>query len=183
MKKRVLILHGWGGSDYPHWQSWLAGELAKEYGCVSFLHFSEPNTPKLALWMSELEQELQSFQPNVVICHSLANTLWFHFEKSSTQKPLLEKIYFVAPPSNSCTIEELQEFFPINFQVSSSAKQALLISSDNDPYMTLTEAKALQKELNIPMKIIENGGHLNSDSGYGAWPWIYEELSSLDIEI
>jgi uncharacterized protein len=36
MQKKVLLLHGWGGSNYPHWQSWLAAELAKNYGKVSF---------------------------------------------------------------------------------------------------------------------------------------------------
>ncbi|HIC78956.1 MAG TPA: serine hydrolase family protein, partial [Sulfurovum sp.] len=32
MSDRVLILHGWGGSDAPHWQSELASEIAKNYG-------------------------------------------------------------------------------------------------------------------------------------------------------
>jgi len=36
INKRTLILHGWGGSDAPHWQSELASEIAKNYGTVSF---------------------------------------------------------------------------------------------------------------------------------------------------
>ena len=40
MNKKVLILAGWGGSDFPHWQSWLASEIVKDYGKVSFLSFS-----------------------------------------------------------------------------------------------------------------------------------------------
>ncbi len=36
MIEKVLLLHGWGGSDTPHWQSWLAGEIAKDYRKVSF---------------------------------------------------------------------------------------------------------------------------------------------------
>ena len=50
MNAKVLLLHGWGGSDYPHWQSWLAGEIAKDYGTVSFFKFSDYNFPDLDTW-------------------------------------------------------------------------------------------------------------------------------------
>jgi len=36
MSHKTLILHGWGGSDSPHWQAKLASEIAKNYGTVSF---------------------------------------------------------------------------------------------------------------------------------------------------
>ena len=36
MSNKILILHGWGGSDFPHWQSELASEIAKNYGTISF---------------------------------------------------------------------------------------------------------------------------------------------------
>jgi hypothetical protein len=42
--------------------------------------------------------------------------------------------------------------------------------------MTNDEAKELQKVLNIPMKVIQNGGHLNAESGYGEWRWFFQEL-------
>jgi len=85
MSKKILLLHGWGGSDMPHWQAWLAGELAKE---------------------------------------------------------------------------------------------TLLITSINDPSLNATEAKKLHKALNVPMKTLENVGHINSDSGFGKWEWMLEEVNS-----
>ncbi len=36
MSNKILILHGWGGSDFPRWQSELASEIAKNYGTISF---------------------------------------------------------------------------------------------------------------------------------------------------
>ena len=66
MTKKVLLLHGWGGSDFPHWQSWLASELVKEYGCVNFLRFSNFDTPKLDVWREELEETLEDFKPDIV---------------------------------------------------------------------------------------------------------------------
>ena len=177
MQKRVLLLHGWGGSDYPHWQSWLAAELAKEYGCVNFFRFSDYDTPKFTTWMQELQTVLKDFQPNIVVCHSLANTLWFHLVLHEKIQ-IVEKLYLVAPPSMQCPIEELQEFFPVDFPSNLYAKEALLVTSTNDPYMTQNEAKILAKRVAIPMKTIQKGGHINSDSGFGSWEWILKELKA-----
>jgi predicted alpha/beta hydrolase family esterase len=65
MNRKVLILHGWGGSDFPHWQSWLAGEIAKDYGKVSFLKFSDFDFPSFDIWRNELKKELQEFKPDI----------------------------------------------------------------------------------------------------------------------
>ena len=176
MKQKVLLLHGWGGSDFPHWQSWLAGEIAKDYGTVSFPRLGDPELPSKDVWMSELKIHLKEFKPDVVICHSLANTLWFHM-CNDENIPEIKKLFLVAPPSMECNIEELKEFFPVKPPRNLYAKDVLLITSTNDPYMTTDEAQNLQKELNVNMKVIDNGGHINADSNFGEWPWILEELS------
>lgn len=173
MRKKVLLLHGWGGSNFPHWQSWLAGEIAKEYGTVSFLEFSDYDFPNLELWKQELKTSLDTFKPDIVICHSLANTLWFHL---IDEIHTVDKLYLVAPPSFVCEIEEIKEFFPLDIPTNTSAKETILVTSTNDPYMNVQEAKELQKSLKVPMNMIENAGHINADSGYGEWPWILEEI-------
>jgi len=175
MNKKVLLLHGWEGSDYPHWQSWLAGELAKDYGNVSFLKFSNYNFPNFAAWKKELTAHLKDFKPDIVICHSLANTLWFHLCNSeSIQK--VEKLYLVAPPSIKCDITELESFFPLDMPKNAHAKESLLITSTDDPYMKIDEAQELRDSLGVEMIVLENAGHINADSGYGEWPWILERL-------
>ena len=175
MEKKVLILHGWGGSDSPHWQSWLAGEVAKDYGKVSFLKFSDFENPKLDVWKKELKDELKEFQPDIVVCHSLANTLWFHLCNTKNLSEV-KKLFLVAPPSMSCNIKELEEFFPVEVPHNLNAKEIILVTSTNDPYLNQAEAKELQSSLNIEMKILQNAGHINADSGYGKWDWILEEI-------
>jgi len=176
MSKRVLILHGWGGSDYPHWQSWLAGEIAKEYGCVNFLKFSNFNEPKLDIWMHELKVALEEFKPHIIICHSLANTLWFHFCNRHKNVDEVETLFLIAPPSNSCEIDELQEFFPVELPQNIHAKELLLVASTNDPYITMNEIRSLEKNLHCKTDILRDAGHINTQSGYGEWEWIKEEL-------
>ena len=175
MAKKVLLLHGWGGSDSPHWQSWLAGELAKDYGKVSFLEFSNYDFPNLGMWKKELKQELDEFKPDIVICHSLANTLWFHLCQEDNFIEVQE-LYLVAPPSLTCEIKELKSFFPVHMPTNPHAKKTILVTSTNDPYMTIDEAKELQSSLGVEMKVLQNAGHINADSGFGEWRWILKKI-------
>jgi len=178
VKKRVLILHGWGGSDFPHWQSWLAGEIAKDYGCVSFLKFSDPDFPDKNRWKEELTKELNEFNPDIVICHSVANILWFHICNETKPKEL-ENLFLVAPPSLTCDIKEIESFYPCKIPANLYAKESLLITSTNDPYITQEEVQELQKRLNIPIEVLENAGHINASSNYGEWPWILQKIKNL----
>lgn len=175
MNKKVLLLHGWEGSDNPHWQSWLAGELAKDYGTVSFLKFSNYDFPNFSNWKKELISHLDDFKPDIIICHSLANTLWFHLcNTNAVQK--VKKLYLVAPPSIKCDIAELESFFPLEMPKNPHSHETLLVTSTDDPYMSIDEAKELQESLGVEMKVLQNAGHINADSGYGEWPWILKKL-------
>ncbi len=173
MRQKTLILHGWGGSDDPHWQAWLAGEIAKDYGIVAFPLLDNPHFPSKNRWMKQAKALLNEFQPEVVICHSLANTLWFHLCHEGEITPV-KRLLLVAPPRLTCELETLKSFFPLEAPISLYTDEAMLVTSDNDPYMTQEEALELQKALGIEMKVIHNGGHLNADSGYGEWPLVKE---------
>ncbi|WP_201352238.1 RBBP9/YdeN family alpha/beta hydrolase [Hydrogenimonas urashimensis] len=179
-RDKTLLLHGWGGSDWPHWQSWLAAELAKDYGTVSFPLIQHPHYPHLNRWKREVRAHLRDFRPTTVICHSLANTLWFHLCNDAESEPIetVEKLILVAPPSLTCQIETIKSFFPVEAPENLHAECATLVVSTDDPYMTLEEAWRLQERLKIPMKVIERAGHINADSGYGPWPWMLEYLKS-----
>jgi predicted alpha/beta hydrolase family esterase len=175
MKKKVLLLHGWGGSDYPHWQSWLAGELAKAYGTVSFPLLDHPHYPSKNRWMRQVKTLLSEYKPDVVLCHSLANTLWFHLCHEGEIDPV-ETLFLVAPPRLECEIETIKSFFPVTPPPKLFAQNVQLVTSTTDPYMTPEEARVLQKTLDVPMHVLENAGHINADSGYGEWPWILERV-------
>ncbi|NPA66179.1 MAG: serine hydrolase family protein [Epsilonproteobacteria bacterium] len=173
-----MLLHGWGGSPYPHWQSYIASEIAKDYGCVNFVRFPDMDNPSLSKWLDTALLEIKYFHPDIIICHSLANTLWFHLCNEGLIPYCVEHLFLVAPPSLQCNIEELNSFFPVNIPKQLYAKNAKLIISDNDPYMDLDEAKELQKSLHVDMQILHNAGHINADSGFGEWKSFLEEIRS-----
>ncbi|BCD62998.1 hypothetical protein NitYY0826_C1886 [Nitratiruptor sp. YY08-26] len=168
---RFLLLHGWGGSDYPHWQSWLAGELAKEYGTVSFPLIHHPHHPNKKKWMNQFKKHLKTFRPTTVICHSLACTVWMALcEEGEIDE--VERLLFVAPPSQNTPLELLKQFFPHTFPQTLFAKEVQIVVSTNDPYLKLEEAHDLQRHFDCEMLILENAGHINDKSGYGQWPWV-----------
>ena len=173
--KKVLILHGWGGSDYPHWQSHLAMQLIENNYAVSFPKLPNKDKPELDLWMEYLENEIKHFEPDIIVCHSLANILWFHYASKFKIKEL-DKLMLVSPVSIDCEIEELDTFFPYPIPSDLQAKETIMAASDNDPYIKVEELFHLSNLLEIGLKIMEDGGHLNVDSGYGklscAYDWI-----------
>ncbi|MEA3373099.1 MAG: alpha/beta hydrolase [Campylobacterota bacterium] len=177
MSGRVLILHGWGGSDYPHWQSWLAGEIAKNYGTVSFPLLDNPHFPSKNRWIKQVKALLKSFQPDTVICHSMANTLWFHLCNEGEIAPV-KQLLMVSPPRLDLKLDTIKSFFPVAVPKNLFADEAQLVTSTDDPYLTVDEAKDLQTALDVPMKVIENGGHLNVESNFGEWPWVREWVLS-----
>ena len=179
MKKRVLILHGWGGSDYPHWEAHTARELIKDNFIVSFPELPNKDFPDLQEWLNFLEKEFNHFKPDIVICHSLANMLWFHFIDKFKIKEI-DKLMLVSPVSQNCEIDELKTFFPYPINKDLKSKDIIMVGCTIDNYMSQDEILDLQSQLNIGLKILENAGHINTDSGYGkldcAIEWIKRDI-------
>lgn len=173
MREKVLLLHGWGGSDDPHWQAWLAGEIAKDYGTVAFPLLDNPHFPTKNRWVKQVKALLKEFRPDLVICHSLANTLWFHLCNEGEIEPV-KRLLMVAPPRMDLELDTIKTFFPVEPPKALFANEVMLVTSDNDPYMNTVEAAALQKALGVEMKVLENAGHINADSNFGEWPWVLE---------
>lgn len=173
MKAKTLLLHGWGGSDNPHWQAWLAGEIAKDYGIVAFPLLDNPHFPSKNRWMKQVKELMAQFEPDVVICHSLGNTLWFHLCNEGEIDPV-KRLLLVAPPRLDLELDTIKSFFPVVAPEFMFADEVLLVTSSNDPYMSSDEASALQEILDVEMKVLDDAGHINADSGYGEWPWVKE---------
>ena len=166
MGKKVLFLHGWGGSDFPHWQAFSASTLIQDNYIVSFPSLPNKDNPNLDEWLNYLEVEFNHFKPDIVVCHSLANMLWFHFVNKFKIEQI-DKLMLIAPVSNDCKIPELESFFPYPIVDDLKAKEIIMVGSTNDPYMGSSELMQLQGKLNIGLKILDDAKHINADSGYG----------------
>jgi hypothetical protein len=176
--KKVLFLHGWGGSDFPHWQNLSASKLINQNYTVSFPQLPNRDNPTLDEWLDFLKKEFEHFKPDIVVCHSLANHLWFHFVQNYNINPI-EKLMLVSPVSQ-IPIKEVESFYPYPIPKNLKAKEIIMVGSTNDPYITVDEILDLQTQLNIGLKILEDAGHINASSGYGELScvvdWIKREV-------
>ena len=167
---KLLVLHGWGGSDAPHWQAELAAEVAKNYGTVSFPLLDNCHFPSKNRWVRQVKAILEDFRPDTIVCHSLANTLWFWLCQEEIES--VERLFMVSPPSLSTTEKTIKTFFPCDIPEEIHAKEIHMIVSDNDPWVNLDEAESIAAHINATFTTFPNAGHINADSGYGKWELI-----------
>jgi len=168
---KVLILHGWGGSDAPHWQAELAAEIAKNYGTVSFPLLDKCHFPSKNRWIKQVKQILEDFKPNTVVCHSLANNLWMWLCEENGMIEV-DRLFMVSVPSFNTKEKTIKTFFPCPLPNNIYAKEVHMIVSDDDPWVQLEEAKKIASHYNATFTTLENAGHINADSAYGKWELI-----------
>ncbi len=172
MKEKILILHGWHGSDAPHWQDWLYHQLLEAGYSVMFPQLSDTKQPKKEVWLREAQAAYNALNPDVVIAHSMGNTLWFHLCNEGLVAPV-KRLLLVAPPRDLSDYSDVADFFPVAPK-DCCADEVLMVSSTDDPYMSKAEAAEFARAHNFKQKVVQNGGHINSDSGFGPWPWVLE---------
>ena len=172
-RDKVLILHGWGGSDAPHWQAELAATIAREYGTVSFPLLDNCHFPSKNRWVKQLKEILEDFNPDTIVCHSLANILWFWLcNESGKELSQVKRLFLVSSPSLTTDIDTIKTFFPCGLPNDLHADKIEMIVSDNDPYIEVRDAKMMADHFDVSLQVIENAGHINADSGYGKWKYI-----------
>jgi len=171
VQNKVLILHGWGGSDAPHWQAELACEIAKNYGSVSFPLLDNCHFPSKNRWIKQVKQLFKEFNPDTVVCHSLANNLWMWLCEEGDMREI-ERLFMVSVPSLTTKEKTIKTFFPCPLPKYIYAKKVHMIVSDDDPWVALDEAKSIAKQYHASFTVLENAGHINADSGYGKWALI-----------
>ena len=177
--KTVLLLYGLQGSDAPHWQSYLQKELSSLGYNVLFPQFSNNLNPIKEVWIEEAVELIQNNDIDIVVTHSLGNILWFHLCGDERLKALhVEKLLLVAPPRDLSAMSVVETFFPYTLPKSLHASEVLMVGSDNDEYINVTELSALAKSLHVEKKIVNNAGHINAKSGYGDWPWAKEWITN-----
>ncbi|MDX6228807.1 MAG: serine hydrolase [Frankiales bacterium] len=168
--RRFLLLHGWENHRPPaHWQWWLAEQLRAQGEQVLYPQLPDADSPTLAAWTEVLHAELAQLGDGerVVVAHSLGVTLWL--AAALTRDQQVDRVVLVSPPSPTVLgrYPEVEEF--ARAPLASGTADTRLVCSDNDPYCP-EGATTLLAGLHLDTDVIADGGHLNPDYGYGAWP-------------
>lgn len=177
--RATLIVPGWQGSGAQHWQSWLENQLTAVGRTSRRPDFADLEHPDLDDWLTALRRALQSWPSGEfdVVAHSLGAVLWLHHAVDPGDSPRPDRVLLVSPPSPTTAIPEIAAFYPPPLDavaVNLAAASTELVAGDDDPYLLEGIATAYGRPLHLEPIVIERGGHLSANSGYGPWPAVLE---------
>jgi predicted alpha/beta hydrolase family esterase len=172
--QEFLIIHGLEGSGPEHWQTWLVGRLRDRGFDVAYPSLPEADNPRVGPWLDTLDAELGRLRlaETTVLCHSLGSLLWLH-HAARRKARRVGRALLVAPPQPDEEDSQSPGFRPVPLDregVASAARETRLVCSTNDPWCPPQTSHRMAEATGIPIDWIEDGGHINTDAGFGAWP-------------
>ncbi|MDA1169481.1 MAG: alpha/beta hydrolase [bacterium] len=186
MKKRVFIIHGWGGNPNEHWLPCLKIELKQRGFVVMVPQMPNTNTPVVAQWvghLSELVGELDA--QTYFVGHSVGcQTILRYLEKADGEKAggcVLVAAWFKLEGMESEEEERIAQPWmrdDVDYEkILNKTSNITVINSTNDEYGAVEENKRLFEErLGAKVIILENRGHFTESDGSTQLPEVLEEL-------
>jgi uncharacterized protein len=161
----IIILPGIGGSGESHWQT----HWEKTHPRMRRFRPSDWDRPELRDWIAALEREVGlSADPPLLVAHSLACLLVAHWQQVSALPIAGTFLVAVPDPSSEAFPEEAQDF--ADPPAGKLRMRSLIVASSNDPFSTISYAKARADEWGSGLVEIGAAGHVNGQSGLGDWP-------------
>jgi uncharacterized protein len=189
VKKRVYIIHGWGGNPEEHWLPWLKNQLELKGFEVIVPVMPDTDEPAIEKWVRKLSDVVGTpdartyFVGHSIGCQTIMRYL-----------AMLENIkvggcIFVAGWFKLENLEDKHEERiaapwlknDINFtKVLKTTKNIAVINSQNDDYGCVEENKTLfEKNLKAEVFILENMGHFTSSDGVFEIPEVLTKFLSI----
>ena len=196
MKKRVFIIHSWGGNPNEGWFPRLKRELEKKSFKVFVPEMPNTDEPKIEEWVSFLANlvgepdEKTYFVGHSIGCQTIMRYLetlenkniggavfaagWFGLmEYAYTEEPQYEE--------ESRKIAEPWVNTPIDLErVRKTADNFTAIFSDNDPYVDLSNADIFREKLGAEIIIEKGKGHLRGEDGVTELDSVLRSILSME---
>jgi predicted alpha/beta hydrolase family esterase len=167
----IVIVPGWRDSGPGHWQSLWAESI------VGAVRVQQDNwiSPTRSAWVSRIaETVLAQSGPVVLVAHSLGCIASTHLPPEAVAR--LQGALLVAPADPERRAP-LVDFAPVPYHT--LPYRSVVVASSNDPYCPVRTAGAYARSWGSEFVRLQNAGHINIDSGFGAWPLGLALLQSL----
>lgn len=165
----VLTVPGLGGSGAGHWQTIWERERTDTARAVLGMW----EAPRRNAWVTRLDQEIRAARaPVVLAAHSLgclAVAWWAALAGQGHGWPVAGALLVAPPdPDRIAAAPAIREFarppqvilpFP-----------TIVVASEDDPYATLQRATDMARQWGAEFEEAGRLGHINAESGVGAWP-------------
>ena len=154
----TLIVPGLHGSGPNHWQTWWERKDRNAYRVEQ----DDWETPDLNVWAEKLRWTMEVVGGDVwIVAHSFGCLASLHVAKHRTDR--IRGIFLVAPAD------------PVKFAVAHQLPQhvlpfpTVLIASRTDPWLRFEAGQQWAKTLGSQFVDLGDAGHINAESGFGAW--------------
>lgn len=179
--RTAVICHGTMGSPDGNWFPWLAAALEQKGWRVDVPLLPTPENQTPEQWKRALAAVCSLSDIDALIGHSCGGTFLLHLLQDAAIKTR-HSIFVgtVIGPLGLPEYDSLNAPFinrPFDWDaIRRHAGKISIFHGDDDPYVPLEHARALSRHLRVNLRIVKNGGHLNAESGYTAFPEIQELL-------
>lgn len=180
--KRVISIHGWGGTPDEGWRPWLGNQLA-HHG-ITFISPQMPNTrfPQLSEWLPFLSETVgRPDTETFLIGHSLGAVMILRYLESLHRDEEIGGAVLVAGFTDDLGIPELSNFFVNPFdwpKIRTHVEKVVSLESDNDPYGLAKYNDEFKKHLNAETQLLHDRRHFSGDDGITELPEAFEPLLS-----
>lgn len=163
-----LTLPGLDGSGPDHWQTlW-----ERDRPGVDRVDLGNYANPSRNLWISRLERALaQTRGPVVLVAHSLSCHLvawWAHLAGEAASRPVAGAMLVAPPDLDRAQIDRrIAGFAPTPRAV--LPFPTVVVASRDDPWCSAARAREMAGNWLAAFYDVGGGGHLNAESGLGAW--------------
>ncbi len=166
MARDVLTLAGLWNSGPQHWQS----HWEQRHPDWQRVPHRDWNAPERDEWVNELDAAIAACDgPPVLVAHSLGCMLAAHWAAAGSPLHVagaflvcpsdVEADSYPVPPNGFAPIPLAPLPFP-----------SLVVASTNDPFVRIERAREVARAWGSRLVELDEAGHINADSGYGAWP-------------
>lgn len=161
----VLVLPGWNGSGPKHWQSvWERRDPALRR--VQQASWTEP---RLGDWALALERAVVAApSPVILVAHSLACALVAHWARAGSTRRAAAALLVAPADVDRLRSGRIHGFSPVPLEPLPFA--AWVVASEDDPHCELGRARAFARAWGAHLLGAGAAGHINVESGHGAWP-------------
>ena len=184
--KRVILVHGWGGSPINAWFPWLKKELQIKGFEVIVPKMPDTDDPSIDVWVPYLANVVQKADKNTYfVGHSIGCQTIMRYLETLKEGTKVGGAVFVAGFFRLPHLETDEEKViakpwlktPINFiKIKKHINKIITIFSDDDPDVDLSDKDMFKKNLGTKT-IVEHGmGHFSDDAGIKKLPSALKSL-------
>lgn len=161
----ILVLPGWKNSGPGHWQTFWEDRFP------GWRRVQQDNWlyPRRRDWVQALDEAIAaSPRPVVLVAHSLGCITVAHWAlRPKSQRIAAALLVAPADVERSTVASSLKDFAPIPRQA--LPFPTLVVASDNDHACAAWRAAELAEGWQAEFRLLHGAGHINADSGLGAW--------------